>query len=52
MRKEKLSKVKDGTRKVILKMANYFSDFESTKSIPFWSYEVKMPEELKNRSNL
>lgn len=46
MKKEKMSKVKYETRKVILNMANYFSDFESSKSIPFWCYEVRVPEEL------
>lgn len=49
MKKEKTSKIKEGMRKVILKTADIFSEFESTKSIPFWCYEVKMPEELKKK---
>lgn len=52
MKKEQTSKLERKVGKIILEVADYFSDYENAKSLPWWSYEVEIPEELrKSESN-
>lgn len=38
-------------KEVIWEIADHFSDYENSKSIPYTLYEVKIPIEIINRKN-
>lgn len=39
-------------KEVIWEIADHFSDYENSKSIPYTLYEVEIPIEIINRKNL
>ena len=43
----KISYFKKALASTLLHMKNYFSDYDNSKSFPVFTYEVKVPEELK-----
>lgn len=47
MEKKNAGKFMMNVGRMILRVSDYFADFESPKSTPWWFFEVKIPEELK-----
>lgn len=48
MEKKNAGRLMMNMGKMILRISDYFADFENPKSIPWWFFEVEVPIILKN----
>ncbi len=51
MEKMDTNKLKVRILRTFLDIADYFSDFKNSKSIPFTTYEVEIPEMLRDKKH-
>lgn len=51
MEKKNVGKLMMNMSRMILRVSDYFADFENPKSTPWWFFEVKIPDVLKDRGD-